>query len=144
MVVKFKLIDKRTRVSKDIEKLQKKVADIQPEFMKRLVSEIVLQSPVDTGTYMDAHNVGVVGSSTSSAGKPQNQPWQVHADKAIERLYAQIDSLPVGVVSFIANNSLHAPKVEYEYPYAPYTIARGKAESILKDVIMKVMRGQDV
>lgn len=144
MVVRFKLVDNRTKVSKKIEKLQEKVSNIQPEFMKRMVKAIVDLSPVDTGTYMDSHNVGIIGASTSSAGKPRNQPYQIHADQALERLYAQIDALPIGVVSFIANNSKHAPLVEYEYDYAPYTIARGKAEAILKDTISKVMRGQDV
>ena len=141
-MIKFKLIDNRTKVSKQIAELKDKLEIIPKEFLKETVTEIVLESPVDTGTYMDSHNVGVVGAMSSSKGKPRHQNYQDHADKALERMFAQIDALPESTTKhFIANNSEHAWKVEYEFGYAPYTTARAKAQQILDRVIARVMRG---
>ena len=56
-MIKFKLVDNRTRVSKKIKELQEKLEEFPKEFM-RITADIVIEnSPVDTGTYMDAHDV---------------------------------------------------------------------------------------
>ena len=139
-MIKFKLVDNRTRVARKIKELQDQLEELPKVFMKKTADEIVFNSPVDTGTYMDAHNIGIVGSLTISNGKPRNQPWQPYAQTAIERLYAQIDGLDFNTTKhYISNNSAHAWKVEYELQYAPYTITRAKAQALLDDAIREVM-----
>lgn len=139
-MIKFKLTDRRTNVSKRIDALKEQLEELPKEFMRRTVDEIVAYSPVDTGTYMDAHNIGTTRGASSSFGKPQNQDYQPYADAATERLYAQIEALgPEVTRHYISNNSLHAWKVEYEHGWAPYTSARSRAKVILDEAIAKVM-----
>lgn len=139
-MIKFKLTDRRTNVAKRIDALKEQLEELPKEFMRMTATEIVLNSPVDTGTYMDAHNIGTTRGASSSAGKPQNQPFESHAQPAIERLYSQIEALgPEVTRHYISNNALHAWKVEYELGYAPYTTARARAQTLLDQAIAKVM-----
>lgn len=138
-MIKFKLIDNRTRVSKKIKELQEKLEDFPKEFMRITADIIIDNSPVDTGTYMDAHQIGAKESITTSHGKPRNQPYSSFAEPARDRLYAQIESLQVGGSNwYISNNSAHAVRVEYtgwgDVPaYSPYTTARGYAPIALEE-----------
>ena len=135
-MVRFKIVDNRLAVSKKIKELQERLGRLPKEYLKEFANEVVLNSPVDTGTYMDAHNVGVEGPVVSSHGKPRNQPYEPHANDALARLYAQIDALPDEQTKYyISNNSVHAFRVEYEYGYAPYTTARARAQELLDKVI---------
>jgi len=138
MAVRFKLVDNRTRISKKLKELEEKLEQLQPQFLKETVETIVAYSPVDTGTYMDAHNVGVVGEPVSSKGKPRNQPYGPHAQAALVRTFAQIETLPDGTNAYISNSALHAPLVEYERIWAPYTEARAQAPAILERVKAKL------
>ena len=139
-MIKFKLVDGRTKVAKQLKELQDKLGIIPKDFLKETVDEIVLNSPVDTGTYMDSHNVGVVGEPATSRGKPRNQSYEDHANRALERMYLQIDALPEDSTRhYISNSADHAFFVEYEHGHAPYTVARAKAQQILDEVIRKVM-----
>ena len=143
-MIKFKLIDNRTRVSKKIAQLQEKLEQFPKEFMKITADIVIKNSPVDTGTYMDAHQIGTEESITTSHGKPHNQPYSNFADAARDRLYSQIEGLKVdGSNWFITNNSAHAIRVEYtgwnDIPaYSPYTIARGYAPIALEEAKAKV------
>lgn len=138
-MIRFKLVDRRTSVSKRIDELKQKLEELPKEFMKALATEIVFQSPVDTGTYMEAHNIGETTGVTTSKGKPKKQPFEPYAQAALNKLFDQIDSLPeTPVKQYISNNSAHAWKVEYEYGYEPYTIARAKAQILLDDTVRKL------
>ena len=149
-MIKFKLIDNRTRVSKQISQLQEKLEQFPKEFMKITADVIIDKSPVDTGTYMDGHQIGQTVGVTYSEGLPRNQSKPAYEDSARERLYAQIESLQVGGSNwFIANNSAHAVRVEYtgwtnsvgektRSEYAPYTIARGYAPIALEEAKARV------
>lgn len=143
-MIKFKLIDNRTRVAKKISQLQEKLEQFPKEFMKITADVIISHSPVDTGTYMDAHQIGTAESITTSHGKPHNQPYSNFADAAKDRLYSQINGLSVdGSDWFITNNSAHAVRVEYigwsRVPaYSPYTIARGYAPIALEEAKARV------
>lgn len=139
-MVKFKMVDNRTRIAKKLKALEENTEKIQREFLQETAATIVNLSPVDTGTYMDAHNIGKVGSPVSSIGKPTNQPWQPHADRAMERLTEQIGDVPNFSKIFIANSALHAPKVEYDYGYAPYTTARASAKKIFDGIVSRLMK----
>ena len=143
-MIKFKIIDNRTRVSKKIKELQEKLEEFPKEFMKITADVIIKNSPVDTGTYMDAHQIGTSESITTSHGKPHNQPYSNFAETARDRLYSQINGLSVdGSDWFITNNSAHAIRVEYigwdNVPaYSPYTIARGYAPIALEEAKARV------
>ena len=143
-MIRFKLIDNRTRVSKKIKELQEKLEEFPKEFMRITADVVIKHSPVDTGTYMDAHQIGTSESITTSHGKPHNQPYSNFADAARDRLYSQINGLSVdGSDWFITNNSAHAIRVEYtgwnsKSAYSPYTIARGYAPIALEEAKAKV------
>ena len=143
-MIKFKLVDNRTRVSKRIKELEQKLEEFPKEFMKITADVIIKNSPVDTGTYMDAHQIGTSESITTSHGKPHNQPYSNFAEAARDRLYSQINGLDVdGSNWFITNNSAHAVRVEYvgwdNVPaYSPYTIARGYAPIALEEAKARV------
>ena len=149
-MIKFKLIDNRTRVSKKIKELQEKLEEFPKEFMRITADVIIDKSPVDTGTYMDGHQIGQTVEVTYSKGLPRNQSKPAYEDSARERLYAQIESLQVGGSNwYISNNSEHAVKVEYTGwfdadgnktvpAYSPYTTARGYAPIALEEAKAKV------
>ena len=143
-MIKFKLIDNRTSVSKRIKELEQKLEEFPKEFMRITADVIIKNSPVDTGTYMDAHQIGTSESITTSHGKPHNQSYGDFASEARDRLYSQINGLSVdGSNWFITNNSAHAIRVEYtgwdNVPaYSPYTIARGYAPVALEEAKAKV------
>ena len=149
-MIKFKLVDNRTRVSKKIKELQERLEQFPKEFMRITADIIIENSPVDTGTYMDAHQIGTKESITTSHGKPHNQPHSNFADAARDRLYSQINGLSVdGSNWYITNNSAHNIRVEYtgwfdkdgnktQSEYAPYTIARGYAPVALEEAKARV------
>ena len=143
-MIKFKIIDNRTKVSKRIKELEQKLEEFPKEFMKITADVIIKNSPVDTGTYMDAHQIGTSESITTSHGKPHNQSCGDFASEARDRLYSQINGLSVdGSDWFITNNSAHAIRVEYigwdNVPaYSPYTIARGYAPIALEEAKARV------
>lgn len=143
-MIKFKIIDNRTRVSKRIKELEQKLEEFPKEFMKITADVIIKNSPVDTGTYMDAHQIGTSESITTSHGKPHNQPYSNFAEAARDRLYSQINGLNVdGSDWFITNNSAHATRVEYtgwnsKPAYSPYTMARGYAPIALEEAKARV------
>lgn len=138
-MIKFKLLDNRFTVYKKIKELEEKLEELPKAYLKEIATEIVLRSPVDTGTYMDGHHIGEVGSPTSSHGKPRNQPYETHADAAMERLFSEIDALPKETSRYyISNDSDHAFFVEYEHGDAPYTHARAKSQQLLDAAKQKV------
>ena len=143
-MIKFKLIDNRTSVSKRIKELEQKLEEFPKEFMRITADVIIKNSPVDTGTYMDAHQIGTSESITTSHGKPHNQSYGDFASEARDRLYSQIEGLSVdGSNWFITNNSAHAIRVEYTGwdfvpAYSPYTIARGYAPVALEEAKARV------
>lgn len=117
-MLQYRLIDRRKpamRVFEDAVLPQIRLA--RDSFFRMIVESIVQLSPVDTGTYMDSHNVvvGQQGAATeSSHRKPRNQPWGTHAGDALSRMYAQIEALPDTVQDVkVANSAIHARFVEY-------------------------------
>ena len=118
--------------------LRVKVDDQQKEFLHNLAQQLVLQSPVDTGTYITSFEVvtgqGWGGVPTSSRGKPRNQPWGQKAGEGLSKLSAEVESLPelAPMVAF-RNNAQHAAAVEYDLGYAPFTVARNIAKQLAQD-----------
>lgn len=136
-MIKVKLLDNRFSVFKKMKLLEEKLEELPKAYLKELATEVVLQSPVDTGTYMDHHNIGAVGDPVNSHGKPRNQDWQPHADRAIDRMYNQIDALPTDTSRYyISNSAVYAEKVELEH--LPYTLAKAKSQQLLEQAKGKV------
>ena len=135
MPVSFKVVDNRTSISKKIAELNQQLDSYGKFFLADMASQIVLTSPVDTGTYMESHNLGSssVGGSESSFGKPRNQDYNNYAQPTLDRLTASIEGLGDNWTNAVfSNNALHADKVEYEHGYGVYTMARNLAPEISK------------
>lgn len=138
-MITFKLLDNRFKVFKQMKELEEKLEELPKAYLKEFATEVVLNSPVDTGTYMAGHNVGEKGTPESSHGKPHNQSYEISAQEALEKLFAQIDELPNETRRYyISNSSDHAWFVEYEHGHAPYTLARAKAQILLEEAKAKV------
>ena len=117
-------------------KLEQMIEGYTEIYAQKMAEQIVLRSPVDTGTYMEGHNLGVsaVGASSSSEGKPRKQPYQPYAQEALNRLFMQASALPHNAHRIVfSNDAFHADMVEYEHGYAPYTSAAREHHRIAKE-----------
>ena len=145
MVVQYKLIKDNKAIDAKFEKLRTIVDDFKKEFLQESALFVVAYSPVDTGTYMDNHNIvkgrGNVGRSfaeTSSFNRPRGQPYQPWADAAIARMFSQIEALPEDSDNVtIVNNALHAPNVEYDHGHAVYTSLRNSASILAQKAALR-------
>jgi len=121
----------RVDVSRGLDGKFQKLKDIVEgyagEYFRRMSDEIVFRSPVDTGTYMDAHRLGTSasGTSMSSRGKLRKQPWQPFAQSATARLHSSASSLASASVrnAVFYNVAHHWREVEYQHGYAVYSSA---------------------
>jgi hypothetical protein len=92
-------------------------------YLHEMASQLVLYSPVDTGTYITGHHVGLtaVGASRSSEGKQRQRDYEEFAQIALNDLSSEIEQLPENANSVVfSNDSFHSDDVEYEHGYAPY------------------------
>lgn len=146
MKTQFRLIDRRLKgVDRLLDETFAEFDLMKKDVYKAIAAKVVEYSPVDTGTYMDAHNVTVgksdAGTDMSSKGKPRKRPRSPHVNSAIDRLNAQIDSLgPQENDAFIGNSAHHGMVVEYGGPktpaYAPYSRARAASKQIIAYILM--------
>ena len=120
----------RGQILNKFKKAEALVDEAKALTMYEAAAYVVLRSPVDTGTYMDNHNIGVGNSVPSSSiqssdGRPRNQPWEPASQEAINRMDAQISNLPEGWKrASIGNTAYHVDAVEYTHGYAVYTALR--------------------
>ena len=136
-----------------IRKLEENLEDVRNEFLKGMAREVVLPSPVDTGTYVMSHNVGDRSAAGQFTGNiryigPPGQDRASMQQEALTKLYTQIDSLPAEqTVVSLSNNAPHANIVESgganwtRGPYKIYETARNNAPRILQDAVNKVKGG---
>ena len=92
-------------------------------YLNEMAAQLVLFSPVDTGTYITGHHVGLtaVTPTRSSEGKERNRSHSEFDQEAMNSLSAQISQLPEGANQVIfSNDALHWFDVEYEHGHAPY------------------------
>jgi hypothetical protein len=146
MKTQFRLIDRRLKgVSRLLDETFADFDSMKKDVFKAVASKVVEFSPVDTGTYMDAHNITIGRSSSStdmsSKGKARKRPRGPHETSALARLNGQIDAMSAEDKSaFIGNSSHHGMVVEYGGPktpaYAPYTRAREASKRIIASVLM--------
>jgi len=107
-------------------KFQKITEDLEEfgQIYGRMTAEdLVLNSPVDTGTFMDSYyaGVGYTGGSNSSKGKPRKQPWAPYAEDAITRMSSQVAALK------------GSTQMEYDHGYRPF----GKASNLHADRVRR-------
>ena len=137
-----------------IRKIEQDLEDVRNEFLKGMAREVVLSSPVDTGTYVMSHNVGERSAAGQFTGNiryigPPGQNRGAMQQEALSRIYTQIDALPAEQTRVsLSNNSAHANIVESggkdwkRGPYKIYETARNNAPSILQDAINTVKARQ--
>lgn len=105
------------------QKLEQMVEGFRDLYLQGMSEQLVLNSPVDTGTYITGHHVGTsaVGASRSSEGKPRQQPFQPYAQEGLGQLFSDVAALPDSANSVVfSNDTFHSDEVEYEHGYAPY------------------------
>lgn len=104
-------------------KLEDMLENFRDLYLQGMADQLVLYSPVDTGTYISSHNVGLseVPKTNSSDNKPRNQPYAAFAQAARNGLFLNIRLLPEGANRVVfSNGAFHESEVEYEHGYAPY------------------------
>lgn len=140
-MVQFKVVDDRTSLANKLKKLEDLVEDFGEEYLRGMANSVVLDSPVDTGTYMESHRIGNAPASgiTSSKGKPKDQPFGAIAQSELNRLYADIEALKDKDLStvYFSNIAEHATEVEYQHGYEVYSRARSKSPQIAKEAAAK-------
>lgn len=117
-------------------KLEQMIEGYTEIYAQKMAEQIVLRSPVDTGTYMEGHNLGLVAvnPSQSARGKTRKQPYQPYAQEALNQLFRQASALPHNAHRVVfSNNAFHADVVEYEHGYAPYRSAAREHHNIAKE-----------
>jgi uncharacterized protein YbjQ (UPF0145 family) len=105
------------------QKLENMLEEYRDLYLHEMASQLVLYSPVDTGTYITGHHVGLtaVGASRSSEGKQRQRDYEEFAQIALNDLSSEIEQLPENANSVVfSNDSFHSDDVEYEHGYAPY------------------------
>lgn len=139
----FRVIDRRTSPARVLEAMDSAVGELHREAVRFMVGRVVDYSPVDTGTYLDSHNVrqGRSGAQAteSSHRKPRNQPKDAHADAAMSRMLAQTEEIGNARAAVIANDALHARFVEYgsskSFGYAVYSRARLDTIEFIRNMV---------
>ena len=104
-------------------KLEQVLDGYRDLYLHEMASQLVLYSPVDTGTYITGHHIKTtaVGASRSSEGKQRQRDYEEFAQIALNDLSSEIEQLPENANSVVfSNDSFHSDDVEYEHGYAPY------------------------
>ena len=132
-----------------LKKVQEDLQSIRTEFLYNIAEDLVMFSPIDTGTYVRNHSITSTtgsGGKQNSHGKPPDDGSAV--SDAIDKLVGQIKGLsPEETKVYIANRSPYANKVEYSGwgatpPYAVYTSVESRAGLHLQAAINKVRGGR--
>lgn len=137
-----------------MQKVESDLGDIQKLFLSNLVEDIVQSSPVDSGSYVNGHNVeaGVGSAGGQFSGNLKKNPTSPNPEgerqQALGKLNGQIKSLPdqIGTIS-INNRVPHAYKVEYggwqsRGPYGVYSGVLSRANIHLEDAVNTVKARQ--
>ena len=142
-------------LTQQLRKVQEELESVRTEFLKDLATEIVNNSPVDTGTYVMGHMVGERSAAGQFTGAiryigPPGQDAGAMKAAAIAKLHADIDALPKDQTRVsISNRVGHVRIVEdggkdwkRTLPFKVYTKAKDRASRILADVITRVRANQ--
>lgn len=142
----FRVIDRRTSASKALDAIDSVMGTLHKRAVSHMAQKVVEYSPVDTGTYMDSHNVRQgrdFGNPTeSSAKKPRDQSYDDHASAALSRMAGQIESLGNAREAVISNDAVHARYVENGsskmFGYAVYLRAREDTKDFIRSMVAEM------
>lgn len=151
-IVRYAVVIDNKAIDAKLSKARTVVKDFLEEFLWESGKFVVERSPIDTGTYILNHQIGVNYQTNplgirdrSSDGKlgyhdlegDSYNPYapRIERDVALQSIQAQIESLPEMGRDYwdrvtILNTAFHANKVEYDHGYAVYTQLRGAASSL--------------
>lgn len=132
-MISMRLIGNTGALANKIRELEEQIEFFKRDIAYESATFLVLESPVDTGTYMEGHHVGTSrGTKYTRPRTEKNQPYEPVANEAIGRLEAEINALPDDSRAVVFyNNAIHAEKVENELGYAPYTTMRSRLPEIV-------------
>jgi hypothetical protein len=148
-MVQFRAIDRRRSATELYETIARRNEDFKKMVLSEMVDVVVeagsaayRSRAVDTGTYMESHEISYGGRSgsfkrtKSSHDKMQRDvPPEPEVEKARARLHAAVEMMPRDSLNIMFRNTAkHAPLVEYKYGYAPYGKARREFNNIVKSV----------
>jgi len=108
----------------------------------KMAEQLVLFSPVDTGTFMDSFYAGsgYGGGLNSSHGKPRNQPYGPYAEAALQRMTSQVSALKGSTSIVFGNYAEHAYEVEYDHGYRPFGKTANMHSQIAREAWAEVKR----
>jgi hypothetical protein len=117
------------------QKMTQQLEEVGQIYARKFSENLVKNSPVDTGTFMESYYVSNTysGGSTSSSGKPRNQPYEQFAQAALGRMGSQIASLKGTTQMVFGNEAEHAMDVEYKHGYAPFGTTRNLHRMMLQE-----------
>lgn len=115
------------------QKITEDLRQVSTIYGRKVSEQLVLYSPVDTGAYMDGFYAGsgYVDNRTSSAGRERNQPWENHAQPAVDRMTSGVSALMGSTRMVFGNTAEHSFDVEYEHGYRPF----GKTANMHSELI---------
>lgn len=142
----FRVIDRRSSPSRALDAIDSALGTLHKRAVQHMVEKVVEYSPVDTGTYMDSHNVHqgrtAASPTESSARKPKDQPYGEHASAALSRMQGQIETLGNAREAVVANDAVHARYVEYGsskmFGYAVYLRARESTKDFIRSMVAEM------
>lgn len=148
-MIQYKLIDKRFTQSQLLGFFNENVEGLTKEVLRGMVDAVLQHSPVDTGTYVESHEVTLDArqggyGDVSSHGRPRKVAREPVIENARQRMYAAIDGFTANSrEASIRNVSAHANFVEYgrqpfksgkEYTFhSPYRKARAETNNIITE-----------
>lgn len=117
------------------QKVTRQLERVGQIYSRKFSENLVLNSPVDTGTFMESYYVSNTysGGSTSSSGKPRGQSYSVFAEKALTKMSSQIAALKGTTTMVFGNEAEHAMDVEYKHGYAPFGTTRNLHRQMLQE-----------
>ena len=117
------------------QKVTRQLEQVGQIYGRKFSEELVRNSPVDTGTFMESYYVSntYLGGSTSSKGKPRKQPYEPFAQEALTRMGGQISALKGSTAMVFGNKAEHAMQVEYDHGHAPFGTASNLHRQILQE-----------
>jgi len=136
MQVKAILAGTRRDLAAMVEQYEADIMELKKRALQQIALQVVLYSPVDTGTYIMNHNVRLrSGSFRSTVTIPENalrgRAWSEFEQAAVAKLFADIEAIDLSKDTIsIRNAATHAVFVEGQY--AVYAMARREAGRIIR------------
>lgn len=125
------------------------VEELKRGVLNQMAIEIVNNSPVDSGTYVRNHQMGLRSGSFQTTGRRANDAPRISRGDAVNaqsekatglaQLRDDIKQADMTAESFVFRNPMiYADKVENEYGYAVYARSVREASRIIQEVAQRI------